>query len=271
MGDSSHGAAAGPMRAAAPWASVVAMTLSRGIDVSARERGIRWSQVAADGIEFAFLKSSEGRNLVDPAFERNWTEAGASGLVVGAYHIARVGAGCRSALLDSADTEAGLFASMLERVGYAHDRHLPPVLDVEWDEQADDAGVGHFQILSWMSEFLRQIEVYAGRRPLVYHCPTFYLYRPDEPSLHVYPLWEADLCRPAGAPTPIPGWDWRFHQYRRDGRVSGIDSTVKLDVYRGDIDSLREFVATAEQPSRSCEHAAAVQQRREDDRTARIA
>ena len=43
-----------------------------GIDVSNHQGEIDWARVAADGIDFAYLKSSEGRDFVDRRFMRNW-------------------------------------------------------------------------------------------------------------------------------------------------------------------------------------------------------
>lgn len=58
-----------------------------GIDVSAHQGAIDWEAVTADGIEFAYVKATEGGDFVDRRFAENWAAAGAAGLDRGAYHF----------------------------------------------------------------------------------------------------------------------------------------------------------------------------------------
>jgi len=58
-----------------------------GIDVSNHQGEIDWQRVADDEIDFAYIKSTEGGDFVDMYFERNWAQAKAAGLKVGAYHF----------------------------------------------------------------------------------------------------------------------------------------------------------------------------------------
>src|SRR5262245_17581145 len=58
-----------------------------GIDVSAHQGDIEWTRVAADDIEFVYVKATEGRDFVDARFAANWWDAGAAGLDRGAYHF----------------------------------------------------------------------------------------------------------------------------------------------------------------------------------------
>ena len=41
---------------------------------------IDWAKVAADDIDFAYIKASEGGDFVDRSFERNWEGAAANDL-----------------------------------------------------------------------------------------------------------------------------------------------------------------------------------------------
>ena len=55
-----------------------------GIDVSAHQGTIDWVRAARDGITFAYVKTTEGRDFTDERFDENWREAG---LDRGAYHF----------------------------------------------------------------------------------------------------------------------------------------------------------------------------------------
>ena len=57
-----------------------------GIDVSKYQGDIDWSAVAPSGVDFAFIKATEGGDHADERFVDNWEAAGAAGLPRGAYH-----------------------------------------------------------------------------------------------------------------------------------------------------------------------------------------
>ena len=59
----------------------------RGIDVSHHQGDIDWHIVKAAGVDFAFIKASEGGDYRDREFARNWEEAGRAGIARGAYHF----------------------------------------------------------------------------------------------------------------------------------------------------------------------------------------
>src|SRR5262252_8196400 len=90
-----------------------------GIDVSVYQGTIDWNAVAGAGIGFAFTRVGEGTNL-DPTFDSNWSGIQSAGLVRGVYQYFWGG-------LDGA-TQADF---LLSHIGTLGPRDLPPVLDVE--------------------------------------------------------------------------------------------------------------------------------------------
>ena len=50
---------------------------------------IDFLQVKNSGIDFVYIKSSEGQNTVDSYFRRNYEEARSNGLNIGFYHYVR--------------------------------------------------------------------------------------------------------------------------------------------------------------------------------------
>src|SRR5689334_15348535 len=98
-----------------------------GIDVSVYQDSISWSSVAAAGIDFAYARASLGNAYTDPTFDANHDGARANGLYFGAYHFARPD-------LSGGRAQADYF---LDRARYVADgRNLPPMLDIEWSNQA---------------------------------------------------------------------------------------------------------------------------------------
>lgn len=66
------------------------MAVTFGIDVSHHQGGtLDFAAMRREGVEFAFLKATEGGTLQDSEFARNLARARAAGLLVAAYHYVR--------------------------------------------------------------------------------------------------------------------------------------------------------------------------------------
>ncbi len=61
-----------------------------GIDVSHWQGTINWTSVKNSGVEFAFMKATQGNGYVDPTFHTNIRNATAAGVLVGPYHFCDV-------------------------------------------------------------------------------------------------------------------------------------------------------------------------------------
>lgn len=59
----------------------------RGVDVSHHQDDIDWARFADGGVDFAYIKATEGGDWVDTRFEHNWEQAQEAGIPVGAYHF----------------------------------------------------------------------------------------------------------------------------------------------------------------------------------------
>ena len=60
-----------------------------GIDISAHNGEINFSQVAESGIQFVYIKATEGATFKDARFQYNYKNARKAGLKVGVYHFFR--------------------------------------------------------------------------------------------------------------------------------------------------------------------------------------
>lgn len=97
-----------------------------GIDVSHHNGTIDWTAVRAGGIDFAYVKMTEGMTGSDPRGEQNVAGARAAGLPVGVYHFVRP--------LSSITGQIERFAAMAKKLGGAM---LMPALDFEWCGKGD--------------------------------------------------------------------------------------------------------------------------------------
>jgi lysozyme len=188
-----------------------------GIDVSHWQSVITWPKVKSAGVEFAYIKATDGVSGVDSHFQMNRVESGGV-LDRGAYHFFR---------------QEGISAQMnnFQKCCGAYDLELPPALDVE---------IGPFdQVeLKQVLLFLNLLEQYSGRIPVLY-VDLANAQKITNPEFARYPLWLADYS----AREPLISGSafqaqWTFWQHTPQGRVDGIPNAVDLDWFQGTPDQL---------------------------------
>jgi lysozyme len=185
-----------------------------GIDVSHWQGAIDWRAVRGGGVEFAFIKATEGATYADPEFARNWAGAAEAGVMRGAYHYFRP------------NVDPVKQAENFLRVAQIRPGDLPPVLDVETSD-----GVAGDALLRSVRVWLETVERATGKRPVVYTYPDFWN-RYASGSVGAYPLWIATYSR--DQPMVPVGWsDWTFWQYTSTGRVAGIAGDVDQNRFNG--------------------------------------
>ncbi len=194
-----------------PWPALRAGE-RRGIDVSHYQGEIDWAAVADDGIEFAYIKSTEGGDTVDERFAENWSGARRTGIKVGAYHFFTL---CR--------TGADQAANFLRTVPSGQS-DLAPSVDLEFEKNCA-ARPAVAVLRRELSVFLDRIEQATGRQVLLYVSP------PVEAKYAITttfarPIWERRLFE---RPEDV---DWDVWQWSNVGRVDGIGGDVDLNVGR---------------------------------------
>lgn len=203
-----------------------------GIDVSGWQPKIDWSQVAAAGHAFAFVKATEGVTGVSSRFAEQRREARRAGLMVGAYHFARPET--------DAVSQAEHFCHVV--MGDPRPGDLPPVLDFELAERGAPAD----QLCGWAMAWLERVERLTSRWPVIYTGPSFWRARllpagRAALDLTSWTLWEAHHTDDP-APMPMrdaPDWHWAFWQHSHEGVVPGIAGRVDLNRFRGTLAELR--------------------------------
>lgn len=200
-------------------------TTLAGIDVSYYQGTIDWDRVANAGVEYAFIRVSDGLTKVDSKFNRNWAEARRVGVRRSVYQFFRPH--------HDPIAQANL---LLDRMGPLEPGDLPPVIDVE-----KDSGMSTSAVAARVQQWVDHVETQLGVRPIIYSGPYFWRDQVGSPSWAVdYPLWVAHYT--TGCPlTPEPWPTWTFHQYTDRGRVDGISGNVDRNFFNGtlaDLDAL---------------------------------
>lgn len=192
----------------------------RGIDVARFQKHVNWRAAKASGVEFAFIKATEGGDLKDPKFRSHWRKAANAGIARGAYHFYY--------FCTAPEVQARWFIRNVPRTKGA----LPPVLDMEWNpfsptcKRRPDGATVRAEI----ARFLTIVTAHYGQRPIIYTTPRFY----KENGLAALQDVEFWLRSTAKSPAQAyPGQSWRFWQYTATGQLPGTKGDVDINVFNG--------------------------------------
>ncbi|MQY42410.1 glycoside hydrolase [Epibacterium sp. SM1969] len=191
-----------------------------GIDASRWQGDIDWRKARRAGVSFAFLKATEGGDLVDPQFSTHWHQSRKARVKRSAYHYYYF---CRSA-----KEQARWFIRNVPRDSAA----LPHVLDMEWNPTSRTCTKrpSGKKVRAEARRFLSILERHYGKRPIIYTTVDFY----RDTGIGQLQGTEFWLRSVAGHPRDVyPGQSWTFWQYTGTGRVPGIQGDVDINVFRG--------------------------------------
>jgi len=213
----------------------------QGIDISKWDGNWDAARTKAAGVEFVFIKASQGKQS-DPLFASNWQNAKAAGLLRGAYHYLDTnlpGA-------DQADYFAGLLAS---------DRgELPPVVDFE----EISPGLIPARAVAQLRDFVTQLKTH-GFTPTIYTSATYWqAYGEKNSEWAAYPLWLADYTNTLSPAAPAPWSTWTFWQYseKASGSNYGTESYgVDVNRYTGTAEELLAFAGLKKEVAESADSA----------------
>ena len=178
-------------------------------------------------ISFIYIKSTEGTTVRNRYFATDYLTAKKHGYRTGAYHFFSAKSGGRA--------QARYFCG---NTHYAYG-DLPPVLDIE-PTPAQIRKMGGVQAMfTQIRAWLHYVESYWGVRPVLYVGQKFVnKYLPSAPDLmRDYDVW---IARYGEYKPDVNLVIWQLCQ---DGRVSGIQTPVDINVFSGfkdDFDSWRK-------------------------------
>lgn len=203
----------------------------QGIDAARFQNEILWDKVATrGGIRFAFLKATEGGDLLDPSFKRNWREADRAGIARGAYHFYY--------FCTEPEVQARWFIRNVPRSRGA----LPPVLDAEWNPFSPTCTKRPLgsEVRRQLGIWLEIVGDHYGQRPLIYTTPDFY----EVNGLQAMRGEEFWLRSTARRPEEVyPGQPWRFWQYSATGIMPGVMGDTDFNAFNGTEEGWQTWLA----------------------------
>ncbi len=186
----------------------------QGIDVSHHQGRIDWRKLPGQGVDFAYIKATEGGDHKDSRFAENWSAAGQAGIKRGAYHfftLCRSGADQAANFIDSVPVEA---------------EALPPAIDLEYIGNCSSR-VSAEAFHAELAAFIERVEARYQKPVLLYLTAEFdgdY----DVSRRVNRPLWLRNLVfEPRFGDRP-----WQVWQMSNFRRLDGIDGRVDWNVRR---------------------------------------
>ena len=195
------------------------MTNPKGVDLSHFNINPDFHTMRGAGIEFVYLKATQGDSFVDGTYTDRRSRAASVGLRVGSYHFFDP--------LKSGKAQADHFLSVVPALLTGE---LPPALDLEstpgWES------LSQTQRVTEVSAWLHAVESSLGVRPMIYTSMGWWLGEFGDADFSGHPLW---LAHYASEPGDTGKWStWAVWQYGQYGTVAGAGSgSVDTDQWQG--------------------------------------
>ncbi|MFD0917329.1 GH25 family lysozyme [Pseudahrensia aquimaris] len=191
-----------------------------GTDVSRHNKAVDWKKAKRNGIEFVFIKATEGGDDRDPSFRKYWAGAARAGVERSAYHFYYFCA--------SPEKQARNYMAAVPK----RESSLPPVLDVEWNPKSPTCTKRppRSETVDVLGRWLRMIEAHYGQKPIIYTTVDFYEHTFSGGALPGYQYW---LRSVTAEPKYKYNRGWVFWQYSGTGLVPGMEGIVDLNAFKG--------------------------------------
>ncbi len=193
----------------------------QGIDVSNWQGNIDYTKVKADGIQIVYIKSSQGDNIKDPYFERNYRNAKANDLKVGVYHF------LTARNTTQAREQADFFCSIIS------DKSIDCKLAMDFEELN---GLSKREINDISRAFLTRVKDITKKDLVIYSDLSNAIDTFERDLADKYPLWLAYYEDYNQLNNVNTSWNnWIGIQYTDRGIVNGISGNLDRDLFTKEI------------------------------------
>ena len=200
----------------------------RGVDVSSYQGKIDWQTLSEQGIDFAFIKATEGSSFADRNFEYNCKEVQKTPLRWGAYHFFSYDS--------SGDTQADNFIQTVPIV----ENMLPPVIDLEFYGKYNDSPKSRDEVAKELQTMLDRLEAHYHIKPVIYATARSYsTYLSGEYA--DYDIW---IRNTLAVPQFADGRKWTFWQYSDKGELdgySGEEKYIDMNIFNGTHEEFQNY------------------------------
>ncbi|MDR3597434.1 GH25 family lysozyme [Clostridium sp.] len=183
----------------------------KGIDVSNNEGEINFSEVASDGVEYVYVKATEGATFKDSTMEVFYNDCKSNGLKVGAYHF-----------LVGTSTPEAQAQNFYEKIKNS-EWDLVPMMDVETNFD---------ELSNYVKRFIATFNKLSPLTLGIYSYTSFISYLAGaEAIIKDMPFWEANYNNDPWNLSSNFFTNRVGHQYTETGSISGINSNCDVNIF----------------------------------------
>lgn len=199
-----------------------------GVDVSSYQERTDFNKLKDQGVEFAYIKATEGSTHVDPSFSQKWKDAADAGMLVGAYHFFSY---------ESSGTKQA--KNFIETVGKLKGKLIPAV-DMELSMTEVYNPPEKEDVVRGLKAFIAVVEEEYGVKPLIYAQKDYFdKYLADD--FKDYPKWVRNVFYPVWVDM---GDDWTVWRYNDHGQLKGYQGETYIDynvvnINKGGLDAIK--------------------------------
>ena len=185
-----------------------------GVDVSSYQENVDFNKLKEQGVEFAYIKATEGATHTDTSFAQKWSDAESAGVLTGAYHFFSYG-------VDGAEQAKNFIETMVDLT----DKLIPAVdMELSMKEVMDPPEID--VVVDGLKEFMKVVEEEYGVKPMIYAQKDYYdKYLAEDFS--EYPRWVRNVFYPVMVDV---GNDWTVWQYHDKGELEGYEGEKYIDM-----------------------------------------
>ena len=133
-----------------------------GVDISSYQGNIKMKKIKDQGIEFIYIKATEGSTHEDLYFQKNWESAKENNLLAGAYHFFS---------FDSSGKDQAL--NFINSMGDNIEGRLIPAVDIEYYGNYKN-NLSKDDITKELKDFLDELENKYDVKSMIYTTSKFY-------------------------------------------------------------------------------------------------
>ncbi len=183
----------------------------KGVDVSEYQGEIDWDKIKSQGIDFAFIKATEGSTSKDNYFDTNFSKLKQmEDMLVGCYHF--------FSFETKGEEQAQNYINVVGNV--ENDNSLIiPIVDIEYYSYYKKAKPSKEWVLEELQNLLNKMEEQYRVKPIIYTTMEFYN---DyiKGNFEEYDLWIRDIV--FNPSLNLENRKWKFWQYTGKGRLERI-------------------------------------------------
>ena len=215
----------------------------KGVDVSEYQGEIDWDKIKSQGIDFAFIKATEGSTSKDNYFDTNFSKLKQmEDMLVGCYHF--------FSFETKGEEQAQNYINVVGNV--ENDNSLIiPIVDIEYYSYYKKAKPSKEWVLEELQNLLNKMEEEYRLKPIIYTTMEFYN---DyiKGNFEEYDLWIRDIV--FNPSLNLENRKWEFWQYTGKGRLDGYkgeEKFIDLNVFNGSKSEFEEYVQNKKDEKKS--------------------